>query len=119
MRNLICICCPRGCHLQVDIENDYAVTGHSCQQGAEYGRNECVAPVRTVTSTVKITGGTIPRCPVKTSRPVPKERIFDVMEAINHLRLMAPVQAGQVLLSDVAGADIIAARMIDAADRGT
>ncbi|MDO4206372.1 MAG: molybdopterin oxidoreductase, partial [Lachnospiraceae bacterium] len=28
MKELICICCPQGCHLMVDEENDYAVTGN-------------------------------------------------------------------------------------------
>lgn len=37
-REIICICCPRGCHLQVDPENDYNVTGNACPNGAAYGR---------------------------------------------------------------------------------
>ena len=40
MTELICIVCPRGCHLQVDEANGYAVTGNSCPRGAEYGRQE-------------------------------------------------------------------------------
>ena len=39
MTNLICITCPKGCHLTVDEENDYKVTGNACPRGAEYGRN--------------------------------------------------------------------------------
>lgn len=113
MRDLICICCPKGCHLQVDIENGYTVIGNACQQGAEYGRNECIAPVRIVTSTVKITDGTIARCPVKTNRPVPKEKVFDVMVALDNIQLAAPVHAGQIILRDVAGADVIATRTIE------
>ena len=30
MRELICITCPKGCHLKVDEENDYKVTGNGC-----------------------------------------------------------------------------------------
>ena len=29
IKEVICICCPCGCHLQVDPENDYNVTGNA------------------------------------------------------------------------------------------
>ena len=29
MKEVICTCCPQGCHLQVDEANDYKVTGLS------------------------------------------------------------------------------------------
>jgi CxxC motif-containing protein len=112
MKELICIVCPKGCHLQVDEEHDYAVTGNSCPRGAEYGKAELTHPTRTVTSTVRCTGGTHPRCPVKTDRAVPKELIFQVMEEINALSVPAPIHVGQVLLEHVCGtqANIVAAR---------
>jgi CxxC motif-containing protein len=112
MKELICIVCPKGCHLQVDEEHDYAVTGNSCPRGAEYGRAELTHPTRVVTSTVRCTGGAHPRCPVKTDRAVPKELIFQVMEEINGLSVSAPVHVGQVLLEHVCGtqADLIITR---------
>lgn len=116
MRNLICICCPKGCSLEVDENNGYTVTGNSCERGSVYGRNECIAPVRTVTSTIKVSGGTISRCPVKTSVPIPKEKVFDVIAVINQLNVEAPVQIGQIILSNVEGADIVAVRNISSAD---
>ena len=54
MTELICITCPKGCHLSVDEKNDYAVTGNSCPRGVEYGKSELLHPVRVVTSTVRI-----------------------------------------------------------------
>ena len=75
MTDLICIVCPKGCHLHVDEENGYAVTGNSCPRGADYGKKELVNPTRVITSTVKITGGIHNRLPVKTAEcsagPVP------------------------------------------------
>ena len=64
-REIICICCPRGCHLQVDPENDYNVTGNACPNGAAYGKEELTHPTRILTSTVRAEGGRYPRCPVK------------------------------------------------------
>ena len=51
MKQLICITCPKGCHLSVDEDNGYAVTGNSCPRGISYGQNELLHPVRVVTST--------------------------------------------------------------------
>ena len=59
MKELICIICPRGCHLSVD-EETLAVSGNTCPRGAEYGRSEVSNPVRTVTGSVKACGGLHP-----------------------------------------------------------
>lgn len=106
MTNIICITCPKGCHLCVDEQNDYAVTGNSCPRGAEYGRNELLHPVRVITSTVRITGAMIPRLPVKTDRPLPKEKMFDCMQLINSITVQAPVQVGQILAPAILGTDV-------------
>ena len=112
MKELICIVCPKGCHLHVDEANDYKVTGNGCPRGAEYGRIELTHPTRVVASTVRCAGGRYPRCPVKTDQPVPKEQIFEVMRALDQVELTAPVQVGQVVLSDVCrtGANVVATK---------
>ncbi|MDO4489846.1 MAG: DUF1667 domain-containing protein [Lachnospiraceae bacterium] len=114
MKNIICITCPKGCHLQVDENNDYAVTGNNCPRGAEYGRNELLHPVRVITSTVHITGASIPRLPVKTDKPLPKEHMFDCMEIINGLRVQSPVQVGQILAENLfgTGVNLVAAKTL-------
>lgn len=106
MTNLICITCPKGCHLTVDENNDYAVTGNACPRGAEYARNEMLHPVRVITSTVRVKGAAIPRLPVKTDKPLAKEKMFDCMELINSLDVQAPVQVGQVLAANILGTDV-------------
>ncbi|MBR1781444.1 MAG: DUF1667 domain-containing protein [Oscillospiraceae bacterium] len=120
MKELICIVCPRGCHLQVDEDNGYAVTGNSCPRGAAYGKAELTHPTRVVTSTVRCTGGDRPRCPVKTSDVIPKEKIFDVTAALDAVVLAAPVRIGQVVITDVCGtgADIVATKNIGTSERG-
>lgn len=106
MTNIICITCPKGCHLSVDEENGYAVTGNSCPRGAEYGKNELLHPVRVVTSTVRIKGAMLPRLPVKTDRPLPKEKMLDCMELINDITVQSPVKVGQVLAANILGTDV-------------
>ena len=118
MKEIICITCPKGCHLKVD-EETFAVTGNSCPRGAVYGANELRNPVRVVTSTVVVKtspdkgrgtgeagGGAAPRrLPVKTDRPIPKGKMFEVMDEIARVRVQAPVAVGQVLIPHVAGTD--------------
>lgn len=118
MKELICIVCPRGCHLKVDEENGFAVTGNACPRGVEYARTELTRPTRVVTTTVRCGGGAYPRCPVKTAAPVPKGKIFEVMAALDKVTLTAPVQVGQVVLKDVCGTgvDVVATRTLGTPD---
>ena len=112
MKEVICICCPKGCHLKVDETNNYAVTGNACPNGAAYGKEELTHPTRILTSTVRAEGGLYPRCTVKTSAPVPKDKLFDVMAALDSVLVTAPVQIGDVVLHDVCGTgvDVVATR---------
>jgi CxxC motif-containing protein len=106
LKHLICIVCPKGCHLNVDEENGCSVTGNGCPRGAEYGREELTHPTRVVTSTVKITGGAHRRCPVKTDRGIPKELVLRAMELLDGVTLTAPVRRGDVALPNVFGTGV-------------
>lgn len=116
MRELICIVCPRGCHLKVTSQdNRYIVTGNSCPRGEKYAISELTNPTRMVTSTVRVLDGDLPRLPVVTSKPIPKKMIFDVMNEINNKVVSAPVKAQQVIIENVLGlgVDICATRNIN------
>jgi len=106
MTKIICIVCPKGCHLEVDENNNYAVTGHDCQRGIEYGQTELKNPTRVITSTVKITGALHRRCPVKTALPIPKGLIADAMRLLDGVELSAPVKIGQVVVKDICGTGV-------------
>ena len=61
-RELICIGCPMGCPLTVTLDGGAVVTvqGNTCPRGDAYARREVTAPTRIVTTTVRVTGGTLP-----------------------------------------------------------
>ena len=113
MKELICICCPRGCHLQVD--ENLNVTGNFCPRGKEYGKQEVSNPTRVVTSTVRISNAPLNMCPVKTKYPIPKGKIFDVMQSINEVHIVAPIHIGDVIISNVCGTgvDVISTRNME------
>jgi CxxC motif-containing protein len=106
MQHLICIVCPKGCHLQVDENNNYEVKGNACLRGEEYGRIELTNPTRTITSTVQVSNGKHRRCPVKTDKPIPKNMIHDAMELLDEIVLNAPVYSGQEVVQDILGTGI-------------
>ena len=106
MIELICITCPRGCHLKVDEENDYAVSGNACPRGEVYGKNEILNPVRVVTSTVKPSVKAESRCPVKTNGAIPKGKMFEAMKLLDDIVLDAPINVGDVVIADLFGTGI-------------
>lgn len=117
-RELTCIGCPLGCTVTVTMENGEvtAVTGNTCPRGDAYARKEVTNPTRIVTSTVHVTGGVAPMVNVKTASDIPKDKIFDCVEAIKDVVVTAPVKIGDVILANVAGTgvDMVAARNIAA-----
>ena len=118
---VICTVCPRGCHLKVEPEKDYKVTGNGCPKGKAYGKAEFTNPTRVVTSTVKLrrgaasyTDGENPtndstlydfRIPVKTTKPIPKTEIMNLMKLIDGIELTERPEIGTVLVREVLGLD--------------
>lgn len=101
-REIICISCPLGCHLQISggVE-DLEVTGNKCRRGLIYAREEISAPKRVVTATVAVTGAEgISRIPVKTTEALPKAHIASLLNHLYTLSLSSPVKMGEVILSD-------------------
>ena len=101
-RNLTCIVCPIGCQLSVTLENGVVteVTGNTCPRGKTYAENELTHPVRTLTTTVTLTGSEEHRLPVKTDKPIPKETMLEAMEKIRNITVRIPVKCGDILFSD-------------------
>ena len=106
-RELTCICCPLGCRIEAELDGKkiISIKGNTCKRGAEYAESECINPVRVVTSTVMTQNGT--PVPVKTDRPIPKEKIFDCMKIINNTVISAPAKIGDIVCRDVFGSNII------------
>ena len=117
-RELICIGCPLGCPLTVEMKGTevVSVTGNTCPNGDRYARKEVTDPRRTVTSTVRVLGGILPVVSVKTAQDIPKNKIFDCMQELATIRVKAPVQEGDVIVSNIAdtGIPVIATKEIPA-----
>lgn len=107
-RELTCIACPLGCSLVVTLEgkNVLNVVGNTCPKGKEYAINECTSPKRMVTTTVLCENGEL--VSVKTSKPIPKEKVFEAMEIINSTIAKLPLTVGDVIIPDLFGSTVVA-----------
>ena len=106
--NLICIGCPLGCPLTVEMEGSEvkAVSGNTCPRGDAYARKEMTNPTRIVTSTVRVAGGRLAMVSVKTASDLPKGKIFDCVKALKDVEVKAPVKIGDVIVENVAGTGV-------------
>lgn len=116
IRELICIGCPMGCPLKVELEKGEVkqVTGNTCNRGDAYARKEVTNPTRIVTTTVRVNHGTQAVVAVKTRTDIPKDKIFACMEEIKKVAVEAPVKIGDVVAADIAdtGVDMVATKNI-------
>ena len=82
-REFTCIVCPRGCHITVGEANN--VSGNLCPRGKNYVLKEMTSPERTLTSSIRITNRNNCVVSVKTSKPIPKGKIFEMMDVVNRM----------------------------------
>ena len=110
-KELICISCPIGCNLTVTIEQGQvsAVEGNICKRGRQYAEDECIRPMRMLTTTVNVKGCKTPVA-VKSSRAIPKDQLPQAVRLLKGMLFPAPVATGDILARDFQGldADIVA-----------
>lgn len=107
-REMICIVCPTGCHLDVTKLEDgtVQVTGNNCPRGETYACQEVLDPRRVVTAVVKTTSASLPYLPVRSSSPVPLALIPSLLRELYRTELTVPVLCGAPVLRDVFGSGI-------------
>jgi CxxC motif-containing protein len=107
-KTITCIMCPNGCEITHDLN------GGMCAKGPEYVKNEILNPKRTLTTSVRVTGGTLPLVSVKTTGGIPKDQMMEGMKLVSELFVTAPVEAGQLIRKDFMeeGIDLIATKSV-------
>lgn len=112
-----CIVCPNGCEISVDLEMDEIIDirGAACKRGKEYAEQELKNPMRTIASSVAVKQGILPLASVRVNKPIPKDKIFEVMNEIKKIQILAPVSVGDVVIADVLGlgSDVIITKNIE------
>ncbi len=107
-KKIICVSCPLGCGLNVILSNGEvaSVTGNNCPRGFAYAKTEVKDPRRVFASTVRVEGGKLPVCPIRSKTPAPKGKLKEIAKAVAELNVRAPIKIGQVLIHNVCGTDV-------------
>ena len=109
-----CIVCPTGCEIQVknDSKGEITFDGYACKRGLEYAQQEYYEPKRILTTTMRVENGFLPLIPVRTNKPISKDKLIDALKEIAIKKINAPIKAGDILIENILGleANIIASR---------
>jgi len=115
-KTFTCVVCPTSCTITVGLDETgepVHVYGHTCKRGLAYATAEATHPERTVTAAIPVAGSLEPLS-VKTSIPVPKPLIGEVLAAINAAapQVKKPIKVGDVIVARVCQteADIVATK---------
>lgn len=96
---VICTLCPNGC--QVLVKDGEGVEGNRCVRGKEFALQEHRAPERILTTTVRVTGASVPIVAVRSDRPVKKSELCSLANELHKRGIQAPIAPGQVLYTNV------------------
>ncbi|MFH1379494.1 MAG: DUF1667 domain-containing protein [bacterium] len=107
-KNMICIECPKGCVLVISKGKGrkIKVTGHTCVKGVTYAVNEIKNPTRILTSTVLTLGLPVKMLPVRTVKPIPKNKLLIAMKKIKKVRVKKSVNPGDIIIKNILGLKI-------------
>jgi CxxC motif-containing protein len=113
-KHFVCVVCPIGCEIDVvhDGSKIISMEGNKCEKSEEFVSQELIEPMRILTTTVRIQWSRWPVIPVRTDKSVPKRLFPRIMEQLRRIKLQAPINVLDVVVSDVlnTGANIIATR---------
>lgn len=95
-----CIMCPLGCELSVKLDGDkiLSVAGNGCHRGIKYIETEHTSPVRNISTLIKVGEGVVP---VKSSLPVPKGKIDDILREISKINLKEMPKFGTIVIKNI------------------
>ena len=106
-KDIRCIICPTGCLVHVEnISGELVIEGHSCKRGEVYAREEFISPKRILTTTMRVENGFLPLIPVRSDKPIPKDKLKDALKKIASTKIDAPIIMGAILIESVLGLNI-------------
>jgi CxxC motif-containing protein len=111
MKQLTCITCPIGCRVTVDnMDGKYVFSGNQCKRGADFAEAELIAPMRSLTTTVRTAFPAVPVLPVRTNGEVPKGKITEIIRELSRITITKKIGIGEIVAANAAGTgcDIIA-----------
>jgi CxxC motif-containing protein len=115
-KKITCIICPIGCKIFVTTDGKQIAfkEGNGCKKGIDYAKSEALDPRRILTTSVLVKDGEWPLVSIKSTRPIPKDKLFPILKQIKKITINAPVTSGQIIIKNVlnTGVDIVSTKTI-------
>ena len=120
LHNLVCVACPKGCHITAETDADgdvVKVEGYTCKRGLKWATAEAARPMRVLTVCASVPGALVPLS-MRTTGTIPRAQLKDAAAAIYQWvaegRVEAPIAVGDVVMRDIlgTGVDVIATKAI-------
>lgn len=106
-KELICISCPRGCHITAAADGDsWLIEGNMCPRGKKYAADELTDPKRTITCVMKTDDPGMPYISVRTTAPCPKNDIPSILNRLYSLTVKTPVKNGDIIIEKIDNSEI-------------
>ena len=107
MKSYTCIICPNSCEIEIELigkEIKFIKKG-LCPKGEIFVKNEITNPLRSLCTLVYVENGEIPLLSVKTTKPIPKDKIFNAMDIIKKINVKAPIKIGDIIYKNILNLD--------------
>ena len=103
-KKLMCVLCPNSCSLKIEYDEKtrqiISVKGNKCKRGIGFAEQEINDPMRTLTFSVLVEGGSLPLVSTRSKKPIHLSAIFDTADKLKKICLQAPVSLGDVIYKD-------------------
>jgi CxxC motif-containing protein len=113
-KEIICIVCPLGCRMDVELDGTevMAVQGHQCKKGPKHAEKEVSFPGRILTTTIKTDVPEMPLLPIRSNQEIPKDQLMACMKEIAGHPVKRPVKLGEPIIQNILGlgVDMVACR---------
>lgn len=103
-----CRCCPFGCQIEVTSEDGviYQIEGNNCLKGDRYAEQESGFDYRILTFSVRVRNGKYANVRGFTSKAFEIGLRNKVISQLKEFELEAPIQKGDILVSNLLGTGI-------------
>jgi len=103
-KEIMCVLCPNSCHLKIEYDENTktitSLTGGTCKRAHDFALQEITNPMRTLTFSVLVSGGTLPLVSTRSEEQIPLTDISKYTAKLKELQLSAPVISGDVVYQD-------------------
>ena len=106
-KELTCIGCPMGCQITAEVKDGKVtnISGNKCKIGENYAKEELIAPKRMITALMQVKNSSKP-LPVKTSKAIDKNLIFECLKEIKNKKINLPIKTGEVIIKNTCNTDV-------------